>query len=433
MIRLLLACAPTFFSEVEVEVAEDMPTMVTLRWTTAARADSWVEVGPSTPYVRVEATSDGRQHEATIWGLRGGETHHFRLGAAGEEGPTFTEDQVFETGPMPHDLPRMTVDRVDADVLAGTAFLAPVSGQHLGVVLMDRDGELLWWAMPEPWDVTYSPAAVHAFLAPDGDGVIFNLFDAHIRDPPETSAFVLYRVGWDGQLREELSLPGGHHDFYPLADGSIAYLAYDVRDGHVGDKIVERAADGTEREVWSAWDQWDWYPAGEAEMEAEFGWSHANALDYLPEEDAYVVGFRHLNALVKVDRASGETLWVLGGDYSDFTLAGGSWFTNQHQVDLTEHGLLVFDNGSTDDGVSRAVEYRVDEETREVEQIWTYVASPPFYNALLGDVQRLGDDSLVVWSARGRADLVDEEGEVLWRVNTDLGTAFGYLTVVEGF
>ena len=81
------------------------------------------------------------------------------------------------------------------------------------------------------------------------------------------------------------------HDFVELPGGALAYIAADWRevDGRMvrGNQVVERATDGTTRVVFSAWDHFDF---DNGQVESATGWTHANALDYLAEHDAYLFG-----------------------------------------------------------------------------------------------------------------------------------------------
>ncbi len=41
-------------------------------------------------------------------------------------------------------------------------------------------------------------------------------------------------------------------------------------------------------------------------------WSHANAIEYIDEDDAYLVGFRKLDSIFKIHAATGERVWSFG-------------------------------------------------------------------------------------------------------------------------
>ena len=136
-------------------------------------------------------------------------------------------------------------------------------------------------------------------------------------------------------------------------------------------------------------------------------WSHANALIYVEEDDAMIVSLRHLDCLIKIDRKTGEIVWILGdhGGWGDrwkpYLLEPEGdleWTYHQHSPQLTRDGtLIIYDNGNYrarpfdprlpgDQNQSRVVEFRVNEQARTVSQIWEYRGTPddrfycPFYS-----------------------------------------------------
>ncbi len=136
-------------------------------------------------------------------------------------------------------------------------------------------------------------------------------------------------------------------------------------------------------------------------LDGRIDWMHANGLDYDPTSDAFLVSFRHQDAVVKIDRATGTVAWILGtpanwtAPFQPLLLAADgplSWPYHQHSPDLHPDGtrLVVFDNGNwraspwdgnpdPDDGPreiqSRVVEFAIDEANRTVRQTWQF--QPP--------------------------------------------------------
>lgn len=121
---------------------------------------------------------------------------------------------------------------------------------------------------------------------------------------------------------------------------------------------------------------------------------HANAIIEDPRDDSLIVSLRAQNAVVKFSRATGKLKWILGphelwGEaWQPFLLTPVGtpfgWQYGQHAPILTTSGtLMLFDDGNfraspfqtkVADSVnySRAVEYRVNEKTMEVYQVWDY-------------------------------------------------------------
>jgi hypothetical protein len=246
----------------------------------------------------------------------------------------------------------------------------------------------------------------------------------------------LYRVGFDGEDIEEIPAPYAHHDFVELPDGTLAYLAYDPqvvgREQVLGDRVMERAPDGSTREVWNVWDHFEYTASGPPER--GMSWPHGNAIDYLPDEDAYLVGFLTLGSILKIDRSSGEILWVLGGDESDFTVDGSTEiFEHQHQFEQLDDSLLVFVNGGMDPRAeSRVVELAFEPGTRAVEELWSYWPDPSVTSTNLGDVHRFASgNALVTFSNAGVIHEVDATGALVWSLTADIGGALSYVAWKE--
>ncbi|NQT79563.1 MAG: aryl-sulfate sulfotransferase, partial [Candidatus Aminicenantes bacterium] len=145
---------------------------------------------------------------------------------------------------------------------------------------------------------------------------------------------------------------------------------------------------------------------------------------------AYYVGSLNFNCIFKIDRSTGDTLWRLGGEESDFTMTTGdeNWFYSQHQFQVLDDGLLVFNNGPYAETETRASEYELDLEQFTIGLRWEYQPDPPLGIYAFGDVWRLPTgNTLITWSSAGQIDEVTPEGELVWRLNAELGAGFGYV------
>jgi len=303
------------------------------------------------------------------------------------------------------------------------------SGESVAVIL-DEDADVVWSHRPDLGWRNHFVSRVRPSRI--GEWITYNVNGGQAQGLPEPDATrAVVRVSLDGSRVQVLQLPDTHHDFFELGDGTLALLKYDRRevDGHtyIGDALVEVAPDGTERRVWTAWDHFELDP--EQVVGPLASWSHANALYYDKEEQAYYVSLRNFDSIVKIDQATGEQLWVLGGEASDFAEADGSkaLFHHQHQFDLLEDGIVVFDNGRVETQDSRVVQYRLDPAVGLATKVWEQHATPPMFCAALGDVDRLDDgNTLITWSAAGQIEEVTPAGEVIWRIRAQLGAAFGF-------
>ena len=181
-------------------------------------------------------------------------------------------------------------------------------------------------------------------------------------------------------------------------------------------------ADGTIINQWSLLDLLDPYKIGYDSLggfwnttfpEIEGGtrdWAHANAVIHDPSDDSIIVSLRHQDAVVKFSRQTGQIVWILGTHDNWDPVQFGSFLLNpvgddflfqyhQHAPEITEDGTIVlYDNGNykatpfdpklpATENFSRAVEYSIDEETKEVTQVWEFgqFDDPVRYAPFIGD------------------------------------------------
>jgi hypothetical protein len=409
-------------SDVEAVVSDVVTMVVTVRWTTDVETLGHVEFGIggelnlSTP-VGPLAT----EHEVVLLGLPAGTEGSYRVVAESSGGVTEGEVSAITTGPLPPELPNPTVTGSGHDGYMAVPLLGAVSG----ATILDAAGRIVWFHMYEG-----ELDLFRVRLSRDGASVLFNAADVSDEPSEETE---IVRVALDGSSIEGVTIPWLAHDFVELPDGTLTAIALDIReiDGEDvrGDKLVEVAPDGTQTEIWSTFDCWD--PAEVVGTDPESGWTWTNAIDYDPVEDDYTVGIRNLSSIVRIDRATGACEWALGGAAATLEMVGSSsGFLHQHQFQVLQDSVLVFDNDGGAGLASRAIEYELDLDAGTAEQTWSYTTDPPIYSFVLGDVNRFDDgDTLITWSVLGQIDRVSAAGESEWRLNTAMGYALGFNTV----
>ena len=363
------------------------------------------------------ATEDGA---ATLLGLKASTTYALTVTVDGVEHDAGT----VTTGAPPAHLPEMTLTQ--GAELSGFLVTSILSTPSAAVIL-DADGDYVWWM-----EASDEGLITRSRLSLDGRSLLF--LDPVGHHEQETD-YVLRRVSLDGTVNETLPAEGIHHDFIEVEDGVIAQIQHDARtvDGETvkGDRLVEVHEDGAEVEIWSVWDHLTYHPD---QAQSYYDWTHANALDYDADTGTYTISICAFSTIFHIDRQSGETLWRLGGDESDFRSAASDFepFVHQHQHQLTEDGILVFDNQALESQESRVVEYALDEETGTLSLIWKYVPEPSFYTHGLGDVYRLpSGNTRIVWSAQGQIDEVTPEGELRWQLSASLGGGIGYADWID--
>jgi hypothetical protein len=414
---------------VEAVVSEHVGTVVTIRWETAGPTRGYVEYGTDPDYgeVRYFPETPSAMHDLPLLGLHSSTEYHYRVVVTVDGEAATHATGTFETGSQPAEvLDAGMITETQVEELASGGFLAfPLISNAAIPVIVDGEGNPVWWHIDEEPHQLITMVA----LAPDGQSVFYNSIHYDPGDGVPAEDERILRVSLDGTDVSYLEVPRHSHSFQVHDDGTVSYLAYDPRgvDGELirGDRIVEIRPDGSTEFIWSVWDHFEFDP--EAVYDEGTGWTHANALVYEPDGDAYYISLRNYSCILKIDRQTGEVIWTLGGTESDFEFVVGSPFAKQHEFDLVDGGIVVFDNGQLEDMSSRVIEYVLDEDQGTASGSWGYVTSPPIYVSMGGGVVRLADgNTLITWSSAGRIDLVDPEGTRVWGLATSLGTAVGF-------
>lgn len=408
-------------TSLDAAVSGAISTVVTVTWTTDSDTQGYVEFGLDESLGRTTPVegSAGTEHSALLLGLPADTEVYYRVVADGAD--KVSDVMSVTTGSLPNELPGLAVT---GDGPSG--FMAsPLLGAVVAPVIIDGEGNIVWY-----WQDDRGLDVYRVRLSLDGQSVLYNSADI-TGEPSPDSAIV--RVALDGSSEEAIPVPLLAHDFVEFPDGTLGALAYEYREdpalGEVkGNQIVEIAPDGTQSVIWSAWDCYD--PNEVMGDDPELGWSFTNALDFDPDADAYYVSFRNFSSIVKVNRADGSCEWGLGGEAGTIDIDGIP-FLHQHQFEVLEDSVIVFDNSSQ--GLdARAVEYAVDWDAGTAEEIWSYQPDPPVQSFVLGDVARMaGGDTLVTWSTAGQLNLGTAAGETVWQLNTDIGYVFAFNSYSE--
>ncbi len=429
----VVGCNGDLEADVSLVLSDVVPTVVTVTWEVhdASADELYAEFGRTTssehraPAIAVDGVA-----EAVLVGLKPDRTYRVRAVEASGGEPRRSAVETVRTGPVPTALPVLESWRAPAADSARGHVVTTIASSPSYAVIVDDDGDYVWWHQPdEDWDQVFIPRARRSRI---GEWVVYLAATTWLGGGEADTDRLLMRVALDGTVLDRVEVPTAHHDMVELPDGTFAALRLDTRmvddEAVEGDRIVEVAADGTQTDVWSIWDH-ETYDPDVVYAEDGTGWSHANALDYDPDEDVYYVSVRNLDTLYKIDRATGDVLWRFGGTSSDFTCEDWPPFQRQHQFEVIGDSVLVFDNGLPEDYDSRAVQYELDHAAGEATLTWSHHADPALFSIGFGDVTRLpSGNTLVIWSSQGRIDEVTPDGDVVWSLAEDLGAGFGYAT-----
>ena len=389
------------------------------------------------------------EHEVMVLGLRPDRTNTIELSLENESGlvaPALAID--VETKPLPDIVPPITVNvSRSARMEPGVTFL-PVADNDDGtvgfLVALDSQGDVIWYydSRPdEPRRLRNGNILMQDDFVERRRLIEIDMLGRKVRewyatgvvdDPPEGAI----PVATDTFHHDVLEMPSGHflaisteirhNEAYPTSDTDLS--APRVPQDIIVDRIVEFIPEtGEIVRDWSLFDLIDPNRIGQSYDATDFysdayddivdeplvDWTHANGLIYDEAADTLILSIRKMSAVVKIDLAANELLWILGDptgwgqDWQDLVLEPDgevSWPYGQHAPELLPTGsMLLFDNGSwgrsyppnepapIEERYSRAVEYLVDEENMAVKELWAYgsLETDRFYSSFASEADHL--------------------------------------------
>jgi len=231
------------------------------------------------------------------------------------------------------------------------------------------------------------------------------------------------------------------HELQVMPDGSAWVMGYDpeiIDMSHIvpgGDPhaivtglIIQKI--DTDKNVIFQWRSWDYIPITDATHEnltaATIDYIHGNAIEVCPDGNIMISG-RHTDEITKINTATGDIIWRLGGKENQFTFLNDPiGFSHQHSIRrISEKNIILFDNGNYHSPpFSRAVEYSLDENNNTATLIWQFRHSPDIITSAMGSVQRFSNgNTLIGWGSAFTAALteVTPEGTVVYELSLPPG------------
>ncbi|KAE9387805.1 hypothetical protein BT96DRAFT_890908 [Gymnopus androsaceus JB14] len=238
-----------------------------------------------------------------------------------------------------------------------------------------------------------------------------------------------------------LSVGADLHEFLITADNTALMTAYPTtaydlqsfngsQDGYVLNCVVQEVdiATGKPLFTWQALDHV--HPSecstplgtpftGDGTAESPWDYFHTNSIQK-NDDGTYLISSKHCSTLYLVD-ASGEIIWRMGGEKSDFTMKNGTNFTFQHHA--RSHGpkvISVFDDGAAgwevDVPYPRGLLLDYDDSAMTVsllsERLPFNRSSP---STSEGSVQVLSNgNSIVGWGSMPAYSEHDRRGDIMW-------------------
>ncbi len=332
--------------------------------------------------------------------------------------------KTYQVRRLPVNFPTLTTERAgtpQAEYYVVTPNLPNDTRNY--VIIADNYGVPIWWfrAAARPIDAKILPNGSIGWLT-----YLNNPMMGVVR-------------GFDGTLQRSLlphaSLGGNmdQHELQLLPNGNYLFIVSISRshvdlspfggasDGTILDQVIEEIApDGTLVWNWSAMEHLSLTETGPFWRSQITDPFHMNAVE--PDGDGYVVSFRHLDAVVRIDRATGAIVWKLGGAPRPESLAFvGDPFGNfggQHDARILSDGTLtVHDNGSSQARAPRAVRFRLDTVARTATFVEQVTDSEAQTAGSSGSARKLaGGDWVTEWGTNPFVTELAPDGSIVLRI-----------------
>jgi outer membrane protein assembly factor BamB len=370
-----------------------------------------------------------------VMGLRAGTGYQGTVEVAGPGGRAISDTLAFATGPLPELLQRVTISTTGPGGPGLTLTSIQLGGNAVFALAFDSAGTIRWYrqfAGSEPFSGEIKQQANSHFTLYRG---------ASTGVEPAPGHFVEFTAGGDSVRAITVAPPRylDNHELWITQDAGseerFHYFTYDRRSVDLdpiggassvslaGHQLVRSRPDGSTEFEWSAWDhlsldEWIEPPGPDPSDSVGRDFDHPNALTF-DRDGSYLVSFRNLGQIIKIDARTGDVVWRLGGVRNDFTFVSDppAGFSAQHSVSVLPNGnILLYDNGTRHHPAeSRAVEYALDIVGKTATMVWQFRHQPPIYTSTRGSVQRLRNGNTVIgFGLVGLVTEVDPAGSVRW-------------------
>ena len=366
-------------------------------------------------------------HYLPVARLRADTTYQYSVGVEGPDGEVAFrtgDGGEFTTGELPELLQRFPQE------VSGRSTQQLIMGDYLWnyLVFWDDEGQIVWY-YPRPGRGTLIGGA--AKQTANGN-LLWEFWTCCVREiSPAAEEVAEHRFG-----NQEIVM---HHDFWPLDDGRILSLAerYVARvdPGTLGETpeeapslpvpagrkapegsfflvgdvlVVWDTATGDTEQVWDAFDffEADLFARNQDPLLAwrggNFRITHANSIQMRPRGNV-IMSMRTRSQVVSISPDFQSVEWKLGGTDSDYAFPDPSdrFYAQHTAAQLPNGNILLFDNGlgrpvDREERYSRALELRLDEETKTAVKVWEYRQGPEYWAPVGSSAYRLRNGNTLV-------------------------------------
>jgi hypothetical protein len=373
-----------------------------------------------------------------------------------DPGQAFDVDVLTEDGTvesyfvrcLPSDFPTFTATRsgptqaewyVAAPFALSTFGATPAGTSNDYVAVFDNNGVPVWWhrGNSQAFDAKILSNGNIVWMRPEtvsgdvetGPGSMELRLDG-------TVARTLNTSGTGADIHDIQLLPNGNYllaRYYLKHNTDLSSCGGPASGTLVDNEFQELTPAGTL--VWS-WSALDHIPVSQLAprwsdqcSNAEADVYHWNSFEL--DGDGIVASFRHLDAIYRIDRTSGEIDWKLGGRTTpesltilqDPELAAGGLMAGQHDARILADGTMtLFDNGTRAGRAPRAVRYEIDEGANTATLLEDVRDPAAPTSACCGSVRKLpGGNWVASWGNRAYVTELTPAGERVFKLDFTQG------------
>jgi hypothetical protein len=314
------------------------------------------------------------------------------------------------------------------DTAQGLVFIAPKNGPEEagpgqdGCVILDNEGQPVWLD-----------------LLSDESLDVMNFKSQEYKGETVLTWWVGRHTGFgqgecvicDHSYREITRVKAGngydadHHEFLITPEDTALITIYHGVDRDltsVGGPADATVLDGIVQEVDIETGEvlFEWHSLDHVELSehttAYYDHLHLNSIDVY-DEDHLIISSRETSTVFKIDRKTGDIVWRLGGEKSDFEMGPGARFFYQHDArSHTDGTITLFDNGNMNTAEqSRGIVLHIDEEAMKANLAREYTHTDKLLSSTQGNVQVLPNGNVFIgWGSSPVISEFSHEGDLLF-------------------
>ena len=297
-------------------------------------------------------------------------------------------------------------------VAPGLVFLTPNNGDGTGLLIVDDTGEPVWFrpsagGLMTNFRVTaYAGRPVLAWWEGTVSGAGIGSGECVLADATyQELARIRAAAGRTVDLHELRLTPSG--TALVFADAPVPadrFAPASPPPWQVLDCAIQEIDIATGRLVWE-WHSVDHTTPDESAVPAPgaagqvYDYLHANSIE-LDADGDLLVSARNTSTVYKVDRATGDVVWRLGGKHSDFRMGPGTTFAFQHDARRRADGTLTIFDDEAPPVAARAIVLELDEVAMTASLVREYRQPRGLAVTSQGNVETLANGNLFVgWGA----------------------------------